>query len=342
MTTATIAKKDRRSIEYEVMTEQTRRRQREDRLRATEMRDPLAGTPSVSRDQIPPVRSFIHDIVSSDVVPSASVVMQNKSGTFTRPRGMYIMVPLLDNHMPLPIDGEWFSSAAYPPQMHRYLLHSYNMNHVPVKIIEESEFFLRQAYNDLSKVGLNIKFGVLNSVFQDLITRPMSQNNAVRNNYLLLAYSMTRLLFENQATLPLRKYESMSFPSVIAASFMNRALGFYDFLLKFLKINVFLDYTVNRPGGRKLNAFDYIPTIATKLAVAATVVKDRIMPTKINEFQYEVIQNIVLNLPKLDEKDRDERVKLPFNAEDPERMSMRIKYYLSLINDHLVGNQSES
>lgn len=301
---------------------------------------PPLPSPQVRIEPQPEVRSVIHDVLASRSIQPARTTA-SKGG-----RGSYILVPInllgsADGPMAqLPIDMEWYSISAYPSALHRYLLSGYTFDYRPSRsVIDDSDVFLRNAFHRLRDVGLNISFGQqLGPVFQELTTshRDMKESSTIRNKYLLLAYAMTRLLFENRATYPLRLYSDMSFPAVIAASFINRAVSFYQAILSSLKIDVFLIKTVGRKKG---NGFNNIPNIASDLSMAALYTTERIIDKKTSGFtdhEYYILQNIVLNIPDIDQEIIDERIQLPLpTPRDQTRIDMRCNYFIGLLKQRL-------
>lgn len=333
-----MSKKDRTTKEYDLITKKP-----EKQVQPKEIDGP---SPIISSTQ-PKVRSVIHDVLSSETIPSAKVLI-NRGGDISRPKGMYISVPInlfgysSGPNEDLLIDMEWYSILAYPKPMVQYYLSSYDFDYRPKRIFDESDEFLRKAYKFLEVSNLNISFGhQLRTTFNELRKEdtngkplyPINQSAEIRNHYLLLAYSMTRLLFEKKATIPLRNYTQMTYPGVIAASYVLRSYGFYKVILDTLKIDKFSEKARKKEKVKKPIGFNNIPSITAHLSREALFVTGR-NETVSNyaKHDYFALQNLVLNIPDIDQQTIDERIKLPF-PEDPEKVNMRCNYYIQLINE---------
>src|SRR6185437_3869202 len=261
-----MSKKDRSSKEYEIKIVRPKPTLAEI--------DKNPAMPTINPQ--PKVRSLIHDVISSDTVPPASVLV-NRAKEVGKPQGMYITIPLNifggggSESATLALDVEWYSATAYPENVRVYMANNYSFDFTPKNIIDDSIDFLTRAYFSLKTVNLNINFGEqLGEVFQELTgdnpKHRINESSATRNKYLLLMYAMTRLLFENRATYPLRQYPQMSYSAVIAASFMNRATAFYQSTIQALKFD---SYKEKNQEVIKKKAFDSIPTISSQLATEA-------------------------------------------------------------------------
>jgi hypothetical protein len=138
------------------------------------------------------------------------------------------------------IDTEWFYPQAYPPEVRQYLATSWSFDVRPktaATIIEDTQEFLRHAYGDLPRVGLDIKIAAgLQEMFKELTfmdphtnvpKHPYSESEAVKTSYMVLAYVMSTLIWTNGGHKPLRDYKEVTYPGVIASAYVYRMTTYY-------------------------------------------------------------------------------------------------------------------
>lgn len=140
------------------------------------------------------------------------------------------------------IDREWFFLDSYPRDLRSYLQKSgftfqNSSSRSAEELMKNTQEFLRQAYLQRLKVGLNIPISQsYKEIFDELTkydtagTTPahrFEESEETRSLYLILAFVMCVLLWRAAATQPLREYPEATYPGVLVSSYVARLEAYF-------------------------------------------------------------------------------------------------------------------